>query len=189
MFNKKIILAMATTLLLSANLLGCTKEAVNTDQPSRTDAPIAATPNNSTSNDGSNHGLKEDAPSEVSFYGRWKINKAAAFAPVGTYSTEDIEQLLNREVTFTETSATGFGDSPEYLNTSIVNPKYNQTTILKADFEQNNRVTFEQLDISGDSIIEVVASDDDGNRTIFYIKDQDTLLLYGGGVFIELVRL
>jgi len=188
--NKKVMLTLATTVLISASLLGCTKQASNNENASATATPVVATPTiPATNNDAGNESSTEGEASEVSYYGQWKINKAVAFAPVGTYSTEDIEGILTREVTFTETSATGFGDSLDYLDTTINNPTYTETTVSKADFEENYRVTFEQLGLTGDSVVEVVASDEKDNRSIFFIKDENTLLLYGGGAFLELVRM
>jgi hypothetical protein len=126
---------------------------------------------------------------EEPYLGQWQIKKELAFAPASTYSNDDIKAMIGKKLTFSKESATCFGDNIEYLNNTAVNPTYKKTVISKTDFQTNNRVTFERLGITGDSITQIDAADAEGNGSTFFIKDNNTLILSGGGVYFELTRI
>jgi len=155
-----------------------TEQAEQTQQPQQTPST-----NNST--------VKKPADKkavEEPYIGQWQIVKELAFAPASTYSNDDIKAIIGKKLTLSKESATCFGDKAEYLNNKAVNPDYKKTVISKEDFEMNNRVTFDKLGITGDSITQIDAADAKGNGATFFIKDNNTLILSGGGVFFELKR-
>lgn len=127
---------------------------------------------------------------EETFYGQWYIKKLIAYGPVGTYSDDDIKKILGKKLSFSTEKASCFGDQIKDLNDVAINPVYKKTVVSKSDFAKGyrNRRTFDDLDIKSDSIIEVTAVDLKNNGCLFYIKDDNTLILYGGGAYFELAR-
>lgn len=123
-----------------------------------------------------------------SFYGDWVIEKVTAYGSAGTYSKEDAEKLIGKSMSFTIDSATCFGDDSSYINNSAKNPQYEATEISKDDFTVNYRMTFDNLGITTDSVTEVTVSDAEGNGCIFFVKDDNTLIVMGGGTYFQLVR-
>lgn len=126
---------------------------------------------------------------EEPFYGQWKIEKVLALGPVGTYSNDDIKNIVGKKLTFSKESASCFGDQVDSLNKTALNPVYKKSVKLKSDFESSNRITFDKLGIKGDSITEIDAVDAKGNGCTFFIKDNNTLILFGGGVYFELNKI
>ncbi|MEG6586762.1 hypothetical protein [Dendrosporobacter sp. 1207_IL3150] len=142
-------------------------------------------PNNPAANDTAT----KNKSAEI-FYGQWVIKKVAAYGPVGTYSKEDVEKIVGKRLSFSKEKASCFGDDIKYLNDVVVAPIYERTIISKSDFatENRNRPTFEDLGIKNDSVTRINVSDSKSTRCVFYIKDNSTLILYGGGTFFELSR-
>lgn len=128
-------------------------------------------------------------PQEI-FYGQWVIKKLLAYGPVGTYGNEDIKNIVGRKLNFSKEKASCFGDQIKYIDNIAINPIYKQTDISKNDFatDYRNRLTFDNLGIKSDSITQIDVSDSKGNGCVFFIKDNDTLILQGGGAFFELTR-
>ena len=126
--------------------------------------------------------------SEETFYGQWIIKKQLAYGPVGTYSNEDIKNILGKRLSFSKEKASCFGEQLSSLGKVVEEPIYKKSSILKSDFEGNNRITFERLGIKGDSITEVMITGLKDIECIFYVKDANTLILSGGGVYFELIR-
>ena len=67
------------------------------------------------------------------------------------------------------------------------NPIYTETIISEFDFEVNYRIPFESLGIKV-PITEINVSDSNGYVSSFFIKDDNTLIITGGGTFFELIR-
>ena len=128
-----------------------------------------------------------DSTKEV-FYGDWIIKKLAAYGTVGTYTSEDVKALQGKSLRFSSAEATCFGDQASTLANVVTNPVYKKTTISKSDFETNYRVTFDKLGVTATAISQVTVTDSKGNGCTFFIKDTNTLILYGGGTFLELAR-
>lgn len=126
--------------------------------------------------------------SEETFYGQWIIKKQLAYGPVGTYSNEDIKNILGKRLSFSKEKASCFGEQLSSLGKVVEEPIYKKLSILKSDFEANNRIIFERLGIKGDSITEVMVTSLKDIECIFYVKDANTLILSGGGVYFELIR-
>ena len=122
------------------------------------------------------------------FYGQWVIKQVLAYGPVGTYSSEDANSILGKILSFSENKASCFGDQPSDIDQLATNPVYKKTIISKSDFAANYRITFDKLGIKADSISELTVSDSKGNGCTFFIKDDNTLIIYGGGTYFELIR-
>lgn len=122
------------------------------------------------------------------FYGDWVINSVLAYGSAGTYSSEVAESLVGKSLSFSADKATCFGDEPSYLEKVAKNPVYMATDITSSDFVSNYRMTFDKLGLEGDSVTEITAVDSERNGCTFFIKDNDTLIVYGGGTYFELVR-
>lgn len=121
------------------------------------------------------------------YYGEWVINQVQAFG-IGTFSGEDAKSLIGKELIFTKDKATFFGDQLSDIEKVATNPIYTETVISEADFVANYRIPLDNLGIDGDTITEVSVTDSNGFVSTFFIKDENTLILYGGGSYFELVR-
>jgi bla regulator protein BlaR1 len=122
------------------------------------------------------------------FYGQWVIKQVLAYGPSGTYSTEDAKGLVGKSLSFSADKATCFGDDPSAITKVASKPVYKKAVIINSDFTANYRMTFDKLGIKGDSIKEITVSDSKGAVCTFLIKDDNTLILVGGGTYFELVR-
>ncbi|MDF2544354.1 MAG: peptidase [Herbinix sp.] len=144
------------------------------------DQPVLTSDDTSTEN--------ENTLERYSFYGDWKINKVLAYGSAGTFSSEDAESLVGKTVSLSEDSATGFGDQASYLEDVIDKPTYAEAVITAEDFVINYRMSFELLGISAESVTEITVSDANNVGYSFLIKDENTLVLIGGGTYFELIR-
>jgi bla regulator protein blaR1 len=122
------------------------------------------------------------------FLGNWEINQVIAYGSVGTYAKEDAEKLIGKTMSFSADSVTCFGDDPSYIENTAKNPVYTVNDIESGDFVMNYRMTFDKLGITADSVTEVTAYDADGNGCTLLVKDDNTLIVVGGGTYFELVR-
>ncbi|PJI08183.1 MULTISPECIES: hypothetical protein [Clostridium] len=125
---------------------------------------------------------------EEVYMGNWVIRKVIAYGPAETYSKSDINNLMGKRLTFSPQKATCFGDSISYLNESVQNPMYSKSSVFKDDFEAQNKVTFNNLGVSGSTITMIEVKDSSGKGCTFYIKGNNTMILYGGGVYFEIDR-
>jgi len=122
-----------------------------------------------------------------SYYGEWIINKVQAYG-VGTYSSEDAESLLGKSLTFTANKANYFGDQPSDIEKVATNPIYTETIISESDFVANYRIPVDLLGIKAPTITEINVSDSNGHVSTLIIKDDNTLIISGGGTYFELIR-
>lgn len=121
-----------------------------------------------------------------SYYGEWIINKVQAYG-IGTYSSEDAESLFGKSLTFTAIKASYFGSKPSHIEEVLTNPIYTETIISERDFVVNHRIPFDNLGIKA-PITEINVSDSNGYVFTFFIKDDNTLIIFGGGTYFELIR-
>ena len=120
------------------------------------------------------------------YFGEWIINQVQAYG-IGTYSREDAESLLGKTLIFTATKASYFGDHPSSIEKVATNPIYTETIISESDFVEQNRIPFDLLGIKA-PITEINVSDSNGHVSTFFIKDDNTLIITGGGTYFELIR-
>jgi hypothetical protein len=130
----------------------------------------------------------DEEQSEAAFYGNWVISQVLAYGRVGTYSKEDAEALIGNTLIFSPEQATCFGDQASYLEQVAANPVYTQTELSATEFMTNFQNTFENLGITADTIKQVSVADSAGNGCIFFVVDENTLIIYGGGTFFQLER-
>jgi hypothetical protein len=122
-----------------------------------------------------------------SYYGEWIINQVQAYG-VGTYSVEDAESLLGKTLIFTADKASYFGDHPSTIEKLATNPIYTETIISDSDFVEKYRIPFDLLGLEGPTFTEINVSDSNGPVSTFLIKDDNTLIISGGGTYFELIR-
>lgn len=186
MLRKKFITGAVLVGMIMVAGIGCT------NQESEKAVNAGNTGNNPSINelntDELNSTTNEQHEVEESFYGDWQIEKILAFAPVSAYSEDDLKAILGKQLTFSKESANCFGDELAQLNQTAIKPAYEKSIRAKNDFEADSRVTFDSLGIESDSITEISAVDAEGNGCLLYQKDNNTLILYGGGVFLELKK-
>lgn len=122
------------------------------------------------------------------FHGEWLIKKQLASGRVSEYGEEDVNKLLDKKITYSINEAT-------FDNSKLMNPHYKSSTISEKDFFEYNYVRFERLGIKSESIIKIEVYTDkectkqwDSTGNMIFVKDQNTLVLYDGGVYFELIR-
>jgi bla regulator protein BlaR1 len=160
-----------------------------TDKQGQSDTNAEVKPqNNSTTDKPTQSTTIKTNEGKETFYGDWVIKKVAAYGSVGTYSKESAESLIGKSLSFSKDKATSFGEQPADINKVASNPVYKKTTISKADFVINYRMTLDKLGVNADSVTGVTVSDSKGTVSTFLVKDENTLIIIGGGTYFELVR-
>ena len=122
------------------------------------------------------------------YYGDWVINKVQAYGPAGTFSTEGAESLIGENFSYSADTASYFTDQITVIDKVATDPIYKETVSSESDFILNYRMSFDKLGIVADTITEVNVSDANGFVCTFLVKDDNTLILCGGGTFFELIR-
>lgn len=144
--------------------------------------------NNATTEKATQSTTTKANENKEAFYGNWVIKKVLAYGSVGTYSREDAESLIGKNLNFSKEKANLFGDQASYVNQVAVNPVYKKKTLSKEDFSINYQMTLDKLGVAANSVTEVTVSDSKGFVNTFLIKDENTLVIVGGGTYFELVR-
>ena len=143
-----------------------------------------------SNNENSNVTSSNDSTQEI-FYGQWVINKLVNYDGIGTYSEDDInKKVIGQQMNFSKEKSSSFGDDISYMASTIKNPTYEKSVISKDEFEVNYGIEFDSLGLEGDSVtvIDVIDSTDNIG-CVFFIKDKNTLILYGGGAYFELNKI
>jgi len=143
-------------------------------------------PDSSSSTESSNtSNINNDNQEE--FYGKWIISKAIASSNVRSFSEEDINKIIGQQLSFSKDQSSSFGDEINNMKNIVTNPTYKKSIVFKNDFVSNYRASFDNLGIKDDSITEItVLNSKDIAECTFFLKDENTLILYGGGVFFQL---
>ena len=121
------------------------------------------------------------------YFDEWIINQVQAYG-VGTYSSEDAESLIGKSLIFTADKASCFGDRLSDIGKVATNPIYTETIISESDFVANYRIPVDLLGIKAPTITEINVSDSNGHVSTLIIKDDNTLIISGGGTYFELIR-
>lgn len=200
--KKKVLLIILV--IVSIFMLGCSaKEDKQTLSNNTTSQESIKQSNSNTDNSSQNN--KSDAgksnenndnkndtsksKNEELFYGEWVIEKTIGYSKAGTYSTEDIKKIVGKKLSFSKEKSSCFGDDVSYLNNIVENPNYKKSKITPSEFETNFAISLSSLSINSKDITEIEAVDNKGfSLCTFFIKDDNTLILYGGGNFFELSR-
>lgn len=135
-------------------------------------------------------GLAGCAGSAPSYYGVWSIDSLLPDAPLGDFNEEDMNTILDVSLTFSSEEATCFGDQMDSLGQTISKPEYIQTDVTREDFESMIGVSFDSLGISGSKIAQIAVVNDPtyNDGIVFYVVNDDTLLVNGLGTFFILKR-
>jgi hypothetical protein len=125
-----------------------------------------------------------------SYLGTWMIDSMTANAPMGDFGNTPLTDIIGKKLTFSKTSCSCFGDSVDTLGTNVENPKYVEIDMPKEDFERLTSITFESLNITGDTIkqISVVKDPDRNTGIVFYFIDKDRIIANSAGTFFLLKR-
>lgn len=122
-------------------------------------------------------------------YGDWVVSSHVASNPQGsTYSQEDIDAMIGKELTYAE-------DRASYDGEELTQPYYQMTKVAKAQFEADNSLTFEDLGIGGDSVVDITVYTDPEGQDVWvipacfvFIVDKDHLIIRGDGEYFGLTR-
>ncbi|WP_252238947.1 hypothetical protein [Clostridium sp. VAP51] len=145
--------------------------------------------NNNTAINKSSENNPTEVQNEESFYGQWVIEKAVGYSKVGTYSDEDIKKIVGKKLSFSKEHSSCFGDDASYLNDTVKNPTYKKSVITSDEFLSTWLVPLSTLSINSDTVTEIEVNDlKNLPACTFFIKDNDTLILYGGGTFFQLKK-
>lgn len=199
--KKKILIS--TLAIMSIFIVGCsdkenkqhsdntTSQKINKQSDSNTEA---TSQNNKSddikSNESSNNkNSTSTIENEEAFYGEWVIENTIGYSKAGTYTTEDIKKILGKKLSFSKEKSSCFGDDVSYLNNNVKNPNYKKSNVTPKEFETNFGIPMGTLSINSNNITEIEVVDSNGfSSCTFFIKDDNTLILYGGGAFFELSR-
>lgn len=150
------------------------------------DLDTTTNPDNTDSESIDNDATTENTEKKEEYYGTWVIQNVLAYGSAGTYSKEDAESLIGKELILSSTEATYFGDDPSYLEKASTSPTYLESDLTAEDLATNYRITFETLGIDSKSVPQVSVMDKEELVCTFLIKDKNTLIIVGGGTFFQL---
>lgn len=144
----------------------------------------------SLESENTNVNADNNASTEEEFYGEWVISKVAKSGKVSAYGNDEInKKIIGHQLIFSKEKSSCFGDDISYLNKVVNNPIYKKVAISNSDFEMYYRTTLNSFEIKSDSVINIDVTDlNDNIKCTFFIKDNNTLILFGGGTFFELNR-
>ena len=162
-------------------IAGCsnkhTQQAQSKDQTTNTAQQTQ--PENQTANSTTNSSEKKSA--QETFYGQWVITQSLAYGPVGTYTKDEIKNMIGKKLNYSEEEAS-------YDNNVHKKPVYEKSIISKNDVEDNNHIRFNTIDVKSNNIEQITVNGLDSIGHIFYIRDNNTLILFDGGAYFELNR-
>ena len=145
-------------------------------------------PSDNTQNDSGSESPSSSAGAQEGYYGQWSVARVLAYGDAGTYSKEDAEKLVGKNLSFSADEAGIFNDQPSDEATVIKKPGYQKDVLSGSDFLTNFRMNFDTLGIDADSVTEVTVSGPDVSGCTLLIKDGDTMILSAGRTYFELVR-
>lgn len=121
-----------------------------------------------------------------SYYGKWKVTQY--YAPyITAITTEEMNTLIGAECEYGPDVFISRGND-------LVSPHYSESEETKADFEAawKNQITFELLGIKADTIKQIFIDNANDNTydfgSMFYIRDNNTIMIMYEGVFFEAIR-
>ena len=122
------------------------------------------------------------------YYGQWKINKQIAYGAASIYSNDDVKKMIGKTIVYSDIEAV-------YGTVACKNPYYKKSTITSSSFETSNKMKFSTLGITTKSVDQITVFTNssmndlwDSVGSVFYIKDQNTLILFDGGVYFDLTK-
>jgi hypothetical protein len=125
------------------------------------------------------------------FYGDWSIEGVLSDAPMGDFDQEDLPTITGVTLSFSEQTATCFGDQLDSLGQTVSDPEYNTVEVAREDFEAMTGMSFDSLGVSGSHITQVAVVNDPSynDGIVLYVVGDDMLLANSLGTFFVLKRL
>ena len=168
---------------LVACLAACTREEA---APPVADNNIVDNALNNVVNDSADDDINSDANNQAetaSYYGQWLVTENIATAPVYALSQEEIDQMIGAELSYTEDSFI----SPEGITD---NPAYQESRESNAAFGEgyNGQLSLDDLSIAADEVAVITIENSESFGSLFYIKDDNTLIISYNGVFFMAAR-
>jgi hypothetical protein len=126
--------------------------------------------------------------SEEIFYGKWVIKRAIRVQMSTTFSKEDIDKLIGKEIIYSKEIAS-------FNGRVCKNPIYKKTYISEDDFLDKNRDLYNNTDINLYQITNIDVYNDNNKKweelfgSTFIIKDEDTLIVTINNTYLELKRI
>lgn len=122
-------------------------------------------------------------------YGDWVVSGHLISNPMGSaYSQEDIDNMIGKELTYAE-------DMASYDGETLSQPYYKMTTVTKEEYEADSSVTFDDLGIDQESVMDITVCTDAQLQNVWlipagfvFVKDTDHLIIRGDGEFFALTR-
>lgn len=172
--------------IIKEDMIFCAKQVLEQAFPNTHESTVTETPA-AVSDESAQDSPDEPAKPEDIFYGTWRVEK---WIPTHTISdaSVDTDKLIGLEVTFGKDLAIS-------ENGSSIKPYYDINTISLNDFIVGHKIYLEEIGVNTDSITQVIIYKDEEHRenwdsvgSFFYIKDENTLVIFVGGNFMEMVR-
>lgn len=162
------------------NAPAATKEAVMTG---KTEEPAVA---EETGKPDSTASDKTEAVSQKpvqSYYGKWKVEQYYS-SYITAVSREEMEALIGAECEY---------EADYFISgeTRLDSPQYSESTETEQEFDEANNqsgINFQLLGITADAIRQISIDNSYGFGSVFYVKDENTIMIIYEGVFFEAVR-
>jgi len=122
------------------------------------------------------------------FFGDWMISQVQA-AGIGTFSDEEAKSLVGKKLIYNSDSASFFGDNLTKIGDTVDNPLYTSTVYTESSFVEFYRIPLEHLGIESKEVTEIRVMSGEEYISTFFIKDENTLIIVGGGTYFEATRI
>lgn len=200
---KKILIGMICILILSL-LCSCSKR--DDDNPTTATVEVTEQTVMTADNDSINGGevnetevpttgqaIDEEVENPVAmpeeqeiYYGTWEIVELYITHNISAIGPDEFKTLVGKEIKYSS-------DYAIFEDDICMNPTYEVTAYTKADFESYERTDFESIGIDAATLQWITIYTKSGDRWFgvganFIIKDEDTLIMYYLGGFMELKR-
>lgn len=171
----------STTVEASSEALTITTE--NSD--GKTDQTVAE-----STKEESQTAQSEEESGQKDYFGSWTVETVLAYGQVGTYSSEEAEGLIGKQVNFSLQEATLINDQPLNSPVSFKNPNYKESVISSDEVTLNYGMPLEKLGLKEGPVTEVIVegSNQDPGGCALLLQDSQTVILSAGGTFFKLVK-
>ncbi|MDO5292663.1 MAG: hypothetical protein Q4F05_07925 [bacterium] len=125
---------------------------------------------------------KKPEKAESSYLGSYKIT-TFKMATISAMSNEEAEKAVGKTVEYGN-------ETFKSINETVKNPNYKETIETKETFEADIQglITFQELGIEADNITMIEVTNGDAIGRIFYVVNNDKLLICQDGAYFTAVR-
>ena len=136
-----------------------------------------------------NNNKKNEKNNEI-YLGKWLVKRVVAFAKISAIEDEEIKKFINKELVYSLNEA-------KIDNKLLENPYYKKSQISDDEFFEKGYIYLEDIGINKDNVNKVEVFSKNTNDYayawyefggIFYIKDNDTLIVDYKGAYFEVKR-